>query len=396
MLSLPMTREFWEAVRPADLLDVLIVAAVLSVVLGWLKRRATRPLLVAVAAGVLVYAVAGWFDLYLTLLLFRVGLVVLLASALVAYQEDVRRGFESLVAGRWSGHSEPTDGAAEAVAVLTEAAFDFAERRVGALVVFRGSEHLDPHLRGGWEIDGRPSVPLLQSVFDPASPGHDGAAVIGPDGRLERFGAHLPLSSNLAEIFGHGTRHAAALGLSERTDALVLVVSEERGTVTLARDDRLEPIAEPKDLAITLQAFFDRGRPHPAAPAWRPKDIEVKVAAVGLAAVLWLALAAPTEPFRQTFFVPVVLQNVKDDWTLDGPYPDKARVTLVGTAPAFRELSPNDLRLVFDAAGLSDGPNELSGEDGRLSLPDRVKVAGISPEKFGITAHPRDAGIPPP
>src|SRR6185437_5267675 len=97
--------------------------------------------------------------------------------------------------------------------------------------------------RGGIELDGKLSAPVLTSIFDPHSPGHDGAVVLEGD-RIRRFATHLPLSANFQQLGRTGTRHSAALGLSEVTDALSIVVSEEQGTIAVARNGRLTRIAD--------------------------------------------------------------------------------------------------------------------------------------------------------
>jgi len=381
---------FWSAIRVEDLLDILLVAIALSVVLSWLKRRATRPLLFALGLGIAVYALARWLNLYLTLQLFRVGVLVLLAATLLAYQEDLRRGFERLATGQLFRRRKKTDSSEAAIAAVAEAAFDLAERKFGALVVIRGIEHLDRHLRGGWAVDGKPSVPLLLSVFDPHTPAHDGAAVIDERGRLDRVGVHLPLTSNLAALAGRGTRHAAALGLSENSDALVVVVSEERGTVSIARGGLMEPIPSEEALSAALSDFFDTHRPRPTRRRrgfWR-RDLEAKLAALALAVALWLAFAAAPRPVQRTYPVTVELQNVPNGWKLEGPYPAEIDVTLLGPEPMFRELVPEDLRLSFDLAKVKPGENLINPDDGTINAPAPLRVARFDVETIDVTARP--------
>ena len=120
-------------------------------------------------------------------------------------------------------------------------------------------EPIESHVEGGIALDGRLSEPLLLSLFDPSSPGHDGAVILR-GAQIERFAVHLPLSVNRAALGPGGTRHAAALGLSERCDAICIVVSEERGTVSVARDGLLRVLARPQDLALELRRGARRAR----------------------------------------------------------------------------------------------------------------------------------------
>jgi DNA integrity scanning protein DisA with diadenylate cyclase activity len=107
------------------------------------------------------------------------------------------------------------------------------------------------------------SEPLLLSLFDPGSPGHDGTVLLRGSA-VERFAVHLPLSADHAALGPGGTRHAAALGLAERCDAICLVVSEERGTVSVARDGQIRTLARPEDLLLELRDTA----PEPEARHW--------------------------------------------------------------------------------------------------------------------------------
>jgi uncharacterized protein (TIGR00159 family) len=384
------TEGFWGAIRAEDLLDIFLVAAALSLILSWLKRRATRPLLFALALGIAVYALARWLNLYLTLQLFRVAALVLLAATLLAYQEDLRRAFERLTTGQiFRRRKAAPDDTEQAISAVTEVAFDLAERRFGALIVIRGIEHLDRHLRGGWAVDGKPSVPLLLSIFDPHTPAHDGAAVIDERGRLDRVGSHLPLTSNLVALAGRGTRHAAALGLSENCDAIVVVVSEERGNVSLARAGQIEPIPSEEALGAALKDFVETKRPRPGRrrTPW-PRDLEIKLASTALAVALWLALAAPSAPVQRTYPVTIELQNVPRGWHLEGPQPATVDVTLVGPEPVFRELAPEELRLSFDLSKIEPGENLIPSESGSINAPAPLHVARYDVETIWVTARP--------
>src|SRR5690606_17712329 len=128
-----------------------------------------------------------------------------------------------------------------------------AESQTGALLAFEVGDRLDRLAREGTRVDARFSVPLVESLFSKGSPVHDGAALIR-GGRIHRVGTFLPLSTRDGLPGEFGTRHRAAVGLSEQSDAVVLIVSEERGEVALARQGRIEPIDSPEELERALRA----------------------------------------------------------------------------------------------------------------------------------------------
>src|SRR5919109_2972486 len=221
-----------------DLLDILLVSAVLYLVLAWLRlslpRGVARRSMVAAPIAAATYALAQAFDLYLLERVLEGLLIVVLVGAVVVYQTDIRRLLDRAFTGR-----APNRPQSRLIDTLTEATAHMAAIKMGALIAIRGREPWVSHIHGGIALGGAVSAPLLYSIFNPDTPGHDGAVLID-DERITRFAAHLPLAEELPEVSRYGgRRHAAALGLSQQCDALIIVISEERGTISVAHDGRL-------------------------------------------------------------------------------------------------------------------------------------------------------------
>jgi uncharacterized protein (TIGR00159 family) len=237
-----------------DVLDVLVVAIIFYGILLWLKQRRSRVVVLGCAVVAGLYVCARVFGMYLTLSFFHAGFTAILVSLVIVFQDDLRRAFERLAYAQAFSRNEQTTLAATTLDLIVEALSTLAENQIGALVVFEGREPLDRHTRGGIALDGQMSFPLLYSLFHPESPGHDGAVIISGD-RIKAFAVHLPLSTHLTEVGQTGTRHTAALGLAERSDALVVVVSEERGTISVAEAGQLEQSVPPSDLKERLAQY---------------------------------------------------------------------------------------------------------------------------------------------
>ena len=242
--------------------DVAIVTLAVFVLLRTLRGSRARLALVGMSVVGLVQLGAQQFGLPLTAWFFQ-GLFLVSAVVLVlAFQDDLKRFFERLaVVGLGRRTAAADEGPLE---IVVRASFGLAAARRGALIVLPGRDPLDALLEGGFPLGGAVTEPLLLSLFDPHSPGHDGAAVL-ECGRVRRFAVHLPLSSDFAQLGLRGTRHAAALGLSEQSDALCIAVSEERGTVSAAHAGNLTQVEDPDALRRALRAFTDQTRPRPAA-----------------------------------------------------------------------------------------------------------------------------------
>ena len=138
---------------------------------------------------------------------------------------------------------------------LTRAASRLADRRVGALIVLEREIGLNDYMEAGTTIDAAVNKELVESIFQPTAPMHDGALVIR-QGRIAAAGCILPLSTNPNVTKTLGTRHRAALGLTEETDAVVIVVSEEEGTASLVREGRITRNMDAGALKTALQQLF--------------------------------------------------------------------------------------------------------------------------------------------
>jgi DNA integrity scanning protein DisA with diadenylate cyclase activity len=332
-----------------------------------------------------LYVAARLLDMYLTLLVFQALITVALVAVVVIFQEDIRRGFER-IALRGRLHRERGPAESELANIVVEAAAELAKRKIGALFVLRGKEPLERHVTGGVLLDGRPSETLFYSIFDPHSAGHDGAVLI-ESGLVRRFGAHLPLSTRPPPKLG--TRHTAALGLSERSDAFVIVVSEERGTISVARAGELSVIS-PGELKSRLDAFVGEVSPE------RPRRLFLenpgtKALSLAIAVGAWLALFGPdSETIARSYTVPIVYRDVPDGWLLEEPNPPEARVTLTGPARAFDLLDPGSLTISLHVGEVRPGAHRLPLDDADLNQPRELAIHRIDPGSVLVAAHQTD------
>ncbi len=364
-------------VRVADVLDVALATVVISLALQWLRRRATHAVAIAVVGSVAIYLVARLLGMYLTLAVFQVGLTVFLLVLVIVFQQDIRYEIERLSVSRlFSRRPVPSDSG-RLLGDLTEGVALLADDGIGALIVLKGRQPLDRHTRGGVRADSLLTTPLLHSIFSPTSQGHDGAAVIEKD-RLASFGVHLPLSTRLSKVPNGGTRHAAALGLSERTDSLVIVVSEERGSISVADGDELAVIQSADELESRLRDFLR----HRSTIARRGRSFRSRIGnaalntfALLIACSLWLVFAFRIETIQQTVAdVPVEFRNLPDEWRLEQIDPDSVDLKLTGLERAFGQLDPKELKVSLELRDLSDGERDVTIAPEDVNLPPDITL----------------------
>ncbi|MCX5848738.1 MAG: diadenylate cyclase [Deltaproteobacteria bacterium] len=378
-----------KSVRIQDILDVIIIALMIFALLTWFKTRASRFVLIGITLLGGVYLVARFFQLYLTTIVLQGFFAILLFVLVVIFQEDLRGFFERLALLGNIGKKFPSlSGLKSTAEIIAQTAANLAKKRIGALIVLQGIDPLERHINGGTSLDGIVSEPLLESLFDPHSIGHDGAVIINGD-RITMFGCHLPLAINTSKYGNIGLRHTAALGLAERSDAICIVVSEEKGTISLAYLENLTVVQNAAVLHETLEQFYIRNTPgkksHPALN-WLKENTREKIIALGMACLLWIAFGYQREIVRRDFIIPVEYKNVPQNWQIDEPQVTETKVILQGPEQAFRLLDERSLKLSLDLSAVIDKKREFTFTKDMVNAPSSLTIADIVPAKIHVYA----------
>ncbi len=216
--------------RWIDLIDILIVTFVVYRLILLVKGTRAERMLWGLAVIVLVYFVSQRMELFTLHWILSNFLSSIVIIVIVVFQRDIRRVLVQV--GRTSFFSRGLGLKEELLEELTKAAFQMSKNKTGALIVLERDVGLGDYMDVGVEVDAKVSSEMVLSIFNPTSPVHDGAAIIRK-GRISRVGCFLPLARDPEISKSLGTRHRAALGLTEDTDAVIIVVSEETGEVSL-------------------------------------------------------------------------------------------------------------------------------------------------------------------
>lgn len=370
------------------LMDIALMWLLIYTILVWLKR--TRVAFVLTGMGMVagIYLLARQFDLTMTVAVFEKFFAVILIALVVIFQEELRYIFERMA--MWSLNRRITRRKtvkpirAEVDAVV-RTVMELARERIGALIVFRGRDMIIRHLEGGVNLNGELSEPLLMSIFDPHSVGHDGAVIVEVN-RITQFGSYLPLSKNLKKIKGHGTRHAAALGLAELTDALCLVVSEERGTISVARNSEMEEVADPERLTLILENLFQEMDPKRQVRPWQDyfkKNSREKLMALLSSLVLWFVLVHGSAATYSTFTVPAAYAELPKAWKVTQIDPKDVTVTFRGPRSAFYFFTRERVKLYLKLK-LKDGAQNVRLFSSDLTFPKDMVVEYIEPKSVSV------------
>ena len=225
---------FFKTVQLSDIVDIIIVAVIIYQIIKHFRNTRAAQLLKGIAIILVITYISEWLNLNMISFILESTMQVGFIALVIIFQPELRRGLEHMGRskfGRWFTveKADKMDVANE----VSKAAENLSRSRTGALIVFERDTVLDDLLTGGTFMGARLSSELIENIFVPNTPLHDGAVVVR-DGKIHRASCVLPLSGNKDLSSEMGTRHRAALGISEQSDCVCLVVSEETGKISVA------------------------------------------------------------------------------------------------------------------------------------------------------------------
>ena len=241
---------------PMDIIDILVVAYIIYRLMKLLKDTSAARLAKGVIWLLLIFLIASYAGLNTISFILRNSLSIGVTAAIVIFQPELRRLLEQLGKGNISGllvTANDPDAAEAAINATVAACADMSKTKTGVLIVFERKERLGEIISTGTIVDAAPSPELLKNIFFKNSPLHDGAMIMR-EGRIYAAGCVLPLSGSQNLSRDLGTRHRAAVGMSESSDSVLVVVSEETGAISVAIGGMLKRHLSPEVLRKVLEA----------------------------------------------------------------------------------------------------------------------------------------------
>ncbi|OGQ55402.1 MAG: TIGR00159 family protein [Deltaproteobacteria bacterium RIFCSPLOWO2_02_56_12] len=246
--------EIFTQLRWQDALDIGIIAFVLYRLIHMIRGTRAMQMIIGLVVILLAYVSSQMFGLFTLNWVLDNFLGSIILVIIVIFQSDIRRALTQFGTAPLFGGADRIERG-QVLEEITKAVVSLATRRIGGLIVLEREVGLNEYIEVGTRLDARVTRELLESVFIPHSPMHDGALVI-QKGRVAAARCFLPLSvdPNLSQAFG--TRHRAAVGLTEETDAVAVVISEERGKISLVVEGKVIQDLEGPQLRSSLQRLF--------------------------------------------------------------------------------------------------------------------------------------------
>lgn len=371
--------------RFQDVLDILFLTVVAYHLYLWFYGSKALKALVGLLALGVAFTLARTWGLFMTTWVFQILWQVLVLLLIILFQSEIRQVLERVNPLKAIGFRKFATSD-DWIPDFVKAVFSLAAKRTGALIIIRRVDQVKEFITAGQSLEGDPTPELLTSIFQKDSPLHDGAVIIR-GGRINEVACYLPLSPDEGLPKEWGTRHRAALGLSERCDAWVVVVSEERGDISLARGGQMVHVDSQEKLSqLVIEAVIPYSLPRKTwwekirfflVHRWR-----AKLGTAVLVSLLWLLLAGQQD-FEQTISVPLETKNLPDQMEILEPLEPIVQITVRGLRKDASSLNGKNVLAKIDLSMARFGRRIFPVTRDQILLPnDRIQVVKIEPPKL--------------
>lgn len=360
-------------------LDILLITAAIYALYQFLRATGTWKIVTGLLVAGGVFIIARLLNLRGIVWIYSFLSPIILISLIIIFQPEIRKILER--AATLMG-KQPDKQDSKLDYVLSDAAFQLARKKHGGIFVLPGKDAVKPWISEGIPLDGVVTIPLLISLFDPHSPGHDGAVLIEND-RAAAYAVRLPLSDTDSLSEEYGTRHYAGLGLSEVTDALVIVVSEERGRATVFDRGAMEVIEHKETLSSRIAHHWLRTASTTLLrPRVTKRNVYLKeiVASFLLAFLFWSTVVLTQSELQQVEYrVPVVYSALPNYMAIGGERIDEISVKFLGRDSDLRRIDRSQLKVQVDLSTALPGKQKIVFTEKHIRLPSRVKLVSADP-----------------
>ncbi|MFC1857569.1 diadenylate cyclase [Thermodesulfobacteriota bacterium] len=367
------------------ILDILLIAAGLFFLYRTLIRMGTWKIVAGILVAMAAFLVARFLNLTGIEWIYNNVSQVAVIALIIIFQPELRKILEKTVSVR---RTRIIDVGGKVSLMVADALFTMAEQHRGAIVIFPGKEPIREWLSGGHVLDAEPSLPLITSIFDPHSPGHDGALII-ESGRFSLFGVRLPLSQSSRLGEEYGTRHHAAMGLAEKSDAMAIVVSEERGKILIFRKGK---ILQANDRETIINNITSHWKDIASYPIEMPRGNRRWTAVSQLAASLLVAvffwstlIVAQGEMLEKVVTVPVEYTVPSSNLVLIGDKANEVQLHLAGQKSNLDSVSPAQLSVKIDLSKAMPGEQSVVITGENIRLPKGVNLLDVVPSSVELT-----------
>lgn len=384
----------FSSISGREILDIFLVSLAIYIVLLFVKQTRSYFVLTVSLALIALNFFSQNLNLTLTRSILQPLSTLTFIIIAIVFQREIRRFFRWITTGKQHLFDRTHTISRGVSAEVAEALLYMAKKKIGAIIVFPGKQEIDDITEGGNMLNGMITKEALLSIFDTGSPGHDGAVIIEND-LIKIFGAHLPLARNYNyDIKKAGTRHRAATGITEDTDSIAFVVSEERGVISIAKGGTLEKIKDEDSLREILRKLTGESE-NTSQGFWHYfilKNAPTKLTALSIALVLWTVLIMQTGIVKKEFSIPLSFQLLSDQYEIDSKAgKTQINVVLQGRSRDISTFDGTKLEAKVDARDFASGTVPIIITEDMITVPSYLSVVDIEPDQVKVLIKEKNA-----
>lgn len=377
----------FSSITGKEILDIIIVSLALYVILLFIKETKSYFVLTISLALIFLNFFSQNLNLTLTRSILQPLSTLTFIIIAIVFQREIRRFFRWITTGRRHIFDRTHTISRGVSAEVAEALLYMASKKIGAIIVFPGKQEIDDIIEGGHMLNGVITKEALLSIFDTGSAGHDGAVIIEND-LIKLFGTHLPLARNYSyNIKKAGTRHRAATGITEDTDSIALVVSEERGIISIAKEGVLEKIKDEETLRNILKKLTGESENTPRG-FWHYfilKNAPTKAIALSVSLCLWTILVMQTGIAKKEFMIPLSFQLLPNQYEIDSKVAKtQINVVLQGRSRDIATFDGTKLEAKVDARNFASGTTPINITENMITVPPYLSIVEIDPSEIKV------------
>ncbi|MBF0260037.1 MAG: DNA integrity scanning protein DisA nucleotide-binding domain protein [Desulfamplus sp.] len=375
--------DFFRSLRWQDCVDIFINTYILFRL--YVLFRGSR--LIRIVPVVSLLWILNIMALYIGLVVTTWAIQGIIAAAaiilIIVFRDEIASVFQArnLQSFVWGF---PGTKISTPIEIIALSAFDLGRKKVGALLVLPGKQSLDEIVQGGIPWNGTISEQMISTIFWDKNPVHDGAALIQGN-KITDVSVILPLSKRTDLPTRYGTRHRAAVGLCEVCDALVIVVSEERGNITTVKNSEIRHVRKAEDLQEILVAHTGNSKQEKGLARWKDFS-EFAIAAVACFIIItgvWFGLSRGKETLK-TINVPVEYTDIKPGFDIIEASTNTVDLHLSGSMPLLKSLKPENVKVLLKLGNASIGDNSVNISIDNIILPPGVNLKKVEPRTVEI------------
>ncbi|MBN2373976.1 diadenylate cyclase CdaA [bacterium] len=365
-----------------DLIDILLITFVVYQIYILFHETKGFRILIGLFCLAVIYVLIKSWGLFLSTWVFEIFWQALIILIIIVFQPEIRdvlAKFNFLDFFQGNKAISPDSSGIEAIC---RSVFRMAESKTGAIIVFKQRDDLKDLIRDGIRLDGEISETVLLSIFQKSSFIHDGAVLID-GGKIKMAGGYLPMTERENLPKQYGSRHRASLGLSEKSDAFIVVVSEERGEVSVVQNDTIKKVRDIGTLSNIIKGHFiqERKKKLPILKSFLSKmlieDWSKKATAFLLVFVFW-ALMAGQQNYSQDLIVPFEYKKIPANMELVSP-PQNAKISIKGIRKLVSSLKAEEIRIELDVSLAQWGRRTYYISQKDINLPAGIQLLYIEP-----------------